>query len=1592
MAFLFKSKKNQDRALANRDGNSGGGGSQSSIQSASARIAREEKSSTQRSTPTGSLNSIDHDGSAGAGSPDQPYGRQRGTSVDQVSSQSPSSDLPLRNGPPVSQQNVSPQQQQQMMNPNSSLYPWSQRRLTYTSSHPSPFPRYGAAVNSVSSKEGDIYIMGGLINSSTVKGDLWMIEAGQNMACYPLATTAEGPGPRVGHASLLVGNAFIVYGGDTKVDEMDVLDETLYLLNTSTRQWSRALPAGTRPSGRYGHSLNILGSKIYIFGGQIEGYFMNDLSAFDLNQLQMPNNRWEMLIQNTESGGPPVGKIPAARTNHTVVTFNDKMYLFGGTNGYQWFNDVWSYDPATNEWTQLDCIGYIPVPREGHAATLVDDVMYIFGGRTEEGADLGDLAAFRITSRRWYTFQNMGPSPSPRSGHSMTTVGKAVVVVGGEPSSSPASVGDLGIVYMLDTTKIRYPNDAQAQQQTGAPQQQRIGQTRRPSTAAETRNLLSRDGSTGPPDAKRLVGAPRDPSAVNSPPNVVRGSPSDKDMSNSPVAVNNVSKLPRSAAASPPAGPPPQGPTPAKPTGPPGSQGRVRGPSSERDGPVSSPQPSQVQSPVIREVKEPVQKDAEGPMTNGRRTPQQQVRRTGSQSETAPLESKPKSRQGSRSGGSMDSAIEPGLKAAVQHLQSQPPPPQYQHQQQSPHQQPPQHQQQSPHQQPPQLHQQPPQLHQQPPQLQQHQPQLQQSPHQQPPQLQQQQPQPQPQQSQPQPQIQSAPPIQAIRPASPPPPTRQASNPLSRRSSGRNSQTVALLKELDTARNRNAWYASELELARKAGYVPNASLSPVLDSRAAETFDDEDKPLIEALLAMRTELANVQASVDKQAVLAAKQIAEAEKQRDAAIQEAVYARARLAAQTGGSAASTPQLDGERDVDDRSTEISRKLATALNYQKDIQAQVEMLKSELEAEKRARQLADDTTNASSKRMSELESYKTMTSTELEQLKAELHMVQKEAREQAVQYTEAMATVQLLKVEKEDFEKKYNESVGSSKDHNETFDSLREAMAASAEMKTLLEGKLEEERSQREKAEAKLNRLKAEHETRTAELVAATQRLRDAEELAEKHANEARAHQQAVLAGFEKVSARNIGHDGSGETERLKALQEQLNAANALVKKYQQEADAAADKLRTAEERIAGLEVYQEQSSREGVAIRRQLQAALRETQSLQAKNSDLKHQLQNQQLETNAMTVQHNTLKDILVERGISPTNMPRTRSIGSPRVNTPEQARIRDLEDQLAAAIANHEDNAQRSAAQQDATEAAYREKLTQLENDYQSAVHYVKGTEKMLKQLKEQLARYKSENTRLKSEIEELEERVDKSGSNISTAPDNWESERHILQEKIDSLEEDLQASTEHLENQLIAVRKELEDSKKVREGALKDAEEASRKLAVNRRDLEELQQENALLERRAQDAEQKVSLLLDQVETSVDSYRRQSRQAPSMTSEVTAAGGTNGHTMGHQRQDSSDADSNFGGVGGGVDGRNSTALDNLATELETLRTHWEATNKNYRLSNTFDFEGTATPTRKDDEVGLGLSESLADWRKRLDVDEQTENDRAKTKSRPDRP
>jgi chromosome segregation ATPase len=815
---------------------------------------------------------------------------------------------------------------------------------------------------------------------------------------------------------------------------------------------------------------------------------------------------------------------------------------------------------------------------------------------------------------------------------------------------------------------------------------------------------------------------------------------------------------------------------------------------------------------------------------------------------------------------------------------------------------------------------------------------------------------------------------------------------------------VALLKELDIARSRNAWYASELELAKKAGYTPNQSSSPALDRAVPEQFTEADRPLIEALIAMRTELANVQGSVDQQAVHAAKKIAEVEKQRDAAVSEAIYAKAKLAAH-GGSQSSTPQLDNEsRDMGimaaERSNDIGRKLAAALAVQTGLQSQISVFNSELEAEKRGRQLAEDTASAAQRRIVELESYKQQNGSEVERLKAELHNIQRESREQAIICQEAVATAQLLRVDKDDIEGRHKELLTTSKDHSETFDSLREAMAASGEMKALLERKLDEERSQREKVEDKLRRLRGEHEDRTAELEASQRKLKDAEEMAERHANEAKTHRMAVMSGLDKVTARSVSPSISSK-DRTVALQSQIEAANNLVRKYQSAADSAHEKLRSAEERIAGLEAYQEQASREGLTIRKQLQVTMRETQSLQAANTELKNQLSNQQLETNAVNVQHNTLKDLLGERGISPGGaIARSRSINSPqnRTDTPDNARLKDLEQQLVAAHAAHEETKETYLTREKETESTYRQKLSLLENDYQSAVHYVKGTEKMLKRMKDELSRYKFENGKMKTELEEAESKAT-SSKEISG---DWDVERGLLKSQIDTLQAELKSSHSLLEKQMQEVRAELQISHRERDQFKKSHQDAQQQLSSSmqqaRSDLTQLQKENALLEQRAMDAEQKVSLLLDQVESSVDNYRRQSR----LPAESHPA---QGHTRNLSGADSTGGDSVYSNAAPGID-RNSMALDSLASELETLRTHWETTNKNYRLSTNFDFEKPAgsglnnpSNTIEEEERELGLerpvegtggtkelSDSLADWRKRLDAEEEQAKSRKGSK------
>lgn len=798
---------------------------------------------------------------------------------------------------------------------------------------------------------------------------------------------------------------------------------------------------------------------------------------------------------------------------------------------------------------------------------------------------------------------------------------------------------------------------------------------------------------------------------------------------------------------------------------------------------------------------------------------------------------------------------------------------------------------------------------------------------------------------------------------------------------GLQSQQQDLMQDLKSAKSRNAWYASELALARKEGYQPKALESPTLDDRAAQSFDDEERPLIEALIAMRAQLAEVQGSIEARKDAAAQEVAEVEAQRDTAIREAAYAKAKLATH-GGSRTGTPQSDNmSRDIgnEDRSNDLGRKLAAALATQQELRLMIASLTNEIQNEKRAREIAEGTADAAQKRATEFD--QSRNPGELESLRKELHRVGRTAREEAAEKSEAQSKAQMLEIDKEDLERRLEEALENTKQHSITFASLREAITASTDKTALLERKLAEERRQRELIDQKLLQLRSEHEERTAELDDTTRKLRDAEDMASTHAEEAKTHRQAVAAGLEKLSTRNVGDQQKPfEDERVPILKKQLENAQVLVRENQAAADDAAEKLRRAEERIAALEAYQEQSSHESLTIRKQLQEAVRESQDMQAKHSAVQRQLETHQQDASALAVQHSTLKDLLNERSISENG--RSRNIDSPGsgFGTPDKSRIRDLEQQLEANKQAHQDTKSSLEARGLEADKAYSEELALLQSDYQSAVSYVKGTEKMLKKMKDELSKSKKDNELLQKKLETAY------GSQVmeQEAADEWEEERQSLHREIEDVQRSVKDSHSQLESQLSRVQSDLYAAQQEKERYRQNNEQVQQQLAHHtqqtRSELDQLKKENSMLESRALDAEQKVTLLLDQVGTSVGNYRRQSQQMngnggshnrnlsniSTTSAQPPTFGGAHSHTNIADPNTPAQIDSN-------ENDRNSLALDSLASELETLRSHWADTHRTYRLSNQFDFE-RSTPTSASGPGGM--SDSLANWRKRLDAEE----------------
>jgi N-acetylneuraminic acid mutarotase len=119
------------------------------------------------------------------------------------------------------------------------------------------------------------------------------------------------------------------------------------------------------------------------------------------------------------------GLRPPAREEHTAVwdPVRHQMLIYGGTRSGRVVDDLWSYRPATDTWTELQPDSQWPAARFRHAATWDATLgrMVVSAGYSGglPGRYLDDLWSYDPATGNWQQLAMNGPRPTERARHSL---------------------------------------------------------------------------------------------------------------------------------------------------------------------------------------------------------------------------------------------------------------------------------------------------------------------------------------------------------------------------------------------------------------------------------------------------------------------------------------------------------------------------------------------------------------------------------------------------------------------------------------------------------------------------------------------------------------------------------------------------------------------------------------------------------------------------------------------------------------------------------------------------------------------------------------------------------------------------------------------------------------------------------------------------------------------------------------------------------------------------------------------------------------------------------------------------------------------
>jgi hypothetical protein len=220
-------------------------------------------------------------------------------------------------------------------------------------------------------------------------------------------------------------NRLVMVGGNTAapvncMPMYNLIDE-MWAFHLDCNNWERLTPeGGPGIRARQSTTLDTTHNRMVLFGGRqrMSGGFGSYVNFNDVWTFDLASDTWTQLVTT--------GTAPSTRSS-AIIQYDaprHRVILFGGNSSTSGLTltglgDTWALDMETGAWTQLEIDG--PPARLFHASTHVttasEDSLYVFGGTPNfDGPFMNDTYVFDLASNTWSLVETSGDVPVERFG------------------------------------------------------------------------------------------------------------------------------------------------------------------------------------------------------------------------------------------------------------------------------------------------------------------------------------------------------------------------------------------------------------------------------------------------------------------------------------------------------------------------------------------------------------------------------------------------------------------------------------------------------------------------------------------------------------------------------------------------------------------------------------------------------------------------------------------------------------------------------------------------------------------------------------------------------------------------------------------------------------------------------------------------------------------------------------------------------------------------------------------------------------------------------------------------------------------------